>query len=234
MAKSKGKSTDTASTKSSTLSSKAESLNQSVKCGTKVLGKPFKKLKTSIAMAVSSRSTHSHSTVSLPTSEATPSENGPIEIDGSQSDGTSRSNSVELGPKEELGSYSCDSLFMLTLIGFLEALKAHWQSPIYTFFKPDVEFQYFKNRPCHFFTCTAPKCKTCVGGVCRFQDSKDKSSTTNLKHHALRCFGADTVNAVIAGKKPVERNKSIFALFACKGKQPVRYSHRVHTNPEVR
>jgi hypothetical protein len=24
------------------------------------------------------------------------------------------------------------------------------------------------------------------------------------------------------------------ALFARKGKQPVRYSHRVHTNPEVR
>ena len=112
MAKSKSKSTDTSSTKSSMLSSKAESLKQSVKCGTKVLGRPFKKLKTSIAMAASSCSTHSHSTVSLPTSEATPSENGPIEIDRSRSDGTSRSNSVELGPKEELGSYLCDSLSM--------------------------------------------------------------------------------------------------------------------------
>src|SRR5882672_2209850 len=232
MANSKGKSTDTSSTKSSTLSSKAASLKQSVKCGAKVLGKPFKKLKTSIATAASSHSTHSHSTVSLPTSEATPSKNSPIKFGGSQSDGASRSNSVELGPEEELGSYLCDSLFMLTLIGFLEVLKAHWQSPIYTFFKPHIEFQYFEDRPCHFFTCTAPKCKTRLGSVHRFQDSKDKSSTANLKHHALWCFGADTINTVIAGKKPIS-NKSIFALFARKGKQPVRYSHHVHTNPEV-
>jgi hypothetical protein len=234
MANSKGKSTDTSSTKSSTLLSKAASLKQLVKCSAKVLRRPFKKLKTSIAMAASSRSTHSHSTVSLPTSKATPSENHPIKIVGSQSDGASRSNSVELGPKEELGNYLCDSLFMLPLIGSLEVLRAHWWSPIYTFFKPNVEFQYFKNRPCHFFTCTTPKCKTRVGGVRRFQDSKDKLSTANLKHHALWCFGADTVNAVITGKEPVKRNKSIFALFAHKGKQPVRYSHRIHMNPEVR
>ena len=101
MAKSKG--TDTSSSKSSTLSRKAESLQQSVKHGAKVLGGPFKKLKTSILMAASSHSTHSHSTVSLPTFEATPSENRPIEIDGSQNESASRSNSVELGLKEELG-----------------------------------------------------------------------------------------------------------------------------------
>ena len=101
MAKSKG--TDTSSSKSSTLSRKAKSLQQSVKRGAKVLGGPFKKLKTSISMAASSRSTHSRSTASLPTSEATPSENCPKEIDGSQSESASHSNSVELGPKEELG-----------------------------------------------------------------------------------------------------------------------------------
>jgi len=73
-----------------------------------------------------------------------------------------------------------------------------------------------------------------VGGVRRFQDSKDKASTANLKHHTLRCFGEDAVNAAIAGKQAAGRNGSIFALFARKGKQPVKYSHRVHTNPEVR
>ena len=181
MANSKAKSTHISSTKSSMLLSKVASLKQSVKCGTKVLRGPFKKLKTSIVMAASLHSTHSHSTVSLHTSEATPSKNYPIEINGSQSDGTSYSNSVELGPKEELGNYLYDSLFMLPLISSLEVLKAHWQSPIYMFFKPNIEFQYFKNWPCHFFTCTTPKCKTCVGSVCHFQDSKDKLSTTNLK-----------------------------------------------------
>jgi hypothetical protein len=74
----------------------------------------------------------------------------------------------------------------------------------------------------------------CAGGVRRFQDSKDRASTANLKHHALHCFGEDTVNATIAGKKAAECNGSIFALFAHQGKQPVKYSHRAHMNPEVR
>jgi len=78
MANSKGKITDTSSTKSSMLLSKVASLKQSVKHGAKVLGRPFKKLKTFIAMAASSCLTHSHSMVSLPTSEASPSENCPI------------------------------------------------------------------------------------------------------------------------------------------------------------
>lgn len=73
-----------------------------------------------------------------------------------------------------------------------------------------------------------------AGGVRRFQDSKDKSSTANLKYHALRCFGEDAVNAAINGKQAPKPNRSIFALFARKGKQPAKYSHRVHTNPEVR
>jgi hypothetical protein len=102
------------------------------------------------------------------------------------------------------------------------------------FFKPDIVIQTHKGRPCHFFFCAARKCKVRAGGVRRFQDSKDKASTANLKHHALRCFGKDAVNAAIAGKQPIDRNRSIFALFAWKGKQPVKYSHRVHTNPEVR
>jgi hypothetical protein len=127
MVKSKAKSTETSSTKSSTLSSKAASLKESVKRGAKVLGRPFKKLKTSIATAASSRSTHSRSTVSLPTSEINPSENGPININQSESEGTRRSNSEspddELGPKEELGSYFTCSLFILTLIGFLRGTQ---------------------------------------------------------------------------------------------------------------
>ena len=125
-----------------------------------------------------------------------------------------------------VSNYLCGSLFMLTLIGFLETLKAHWQSSIYTFFKPEVEFQYFENWPCHFFTCLTPKCKTHIGSVHHSQDSKDKLSTANLKHHALHCFGADTINAAIGSKKPIECNKSIFALSAHKGKQPVKYLHR--------
>ena len=114
-----------------------------------------------------------------------------------------------------------------------EELQEHSCSPIYTFFKSDVVFQVHDGRPSHFFPCAAPKCKVHAGGVRCYQDSKDKSSTANLKHHALRCFGADVVNAAIAGKEHANRNRGIFKFFARQGKQPVKYSHCVHTNPEV-
>ncbi|KAG1720839.1 hypothetical protein EDB19DRAFT_1835776 [Suillus lakei] len=70
------------------------------------------------------------------------------------------------------------------------------------FFKPTVIFQYHDMQPCHFFTCAAPTCKLCAGGVHQFQDSKDKSSTANLKHHIVHCFGEDAVNAAISAGRP--------------------------------
>jgi len=101
------------------------------------------------------------------------------------------------------------------------------------FFKLDIIFQYHNGWPSHFFTCAAPKCKLHAGGIHRYQDSKDKASTENLKHHALHCFGEDAINAAMAGKEHTNCNRGILALFTHKGKQPVKYSHHVHTNPEV-
>ncbi|KAG1895343.1 uncharacterized protein F5891DRAFT_960254, partial [Suillus fuscotomentosus] len=76
-------------------------------------------------------------------------------------------------------------------------------------------------------------CKLHAGGVRQFQNSKDKSSTANLKHYTIRCFGEDSINAAISGKAASERNGSVFALFARNGKQLVKYLHHVHTNPEL-
>ena len=104
-----------------------------------------------------------------------------------------------------------------------DALQEHWRSPIYTFFKSDVIYQVHNGWPSHIFTCAAPKCKG-AGGVRRYQDLKDKSSTANLKHHALRCFGADAVNAAIAGKEHANHRGGILAFFARQGKQPVSYT----------
>ena len=43
------------------------------------------------------------------------------------------------------------------------------------------------------------------------------------------------MNAALTGKKVQDySSRSIFSLFARKGKQPVKHSHRVHTNSEVR
>jgi hypothetical protein len=98
--------------------------------------------------------------------------------------------------------------------------------------------QYHDGRLCHFFQCAAQKCKGSLKGIRRYQDSKDKSSTANLKQHAIKCFWEDAVNDAIKGIKTGIKNGarsgSIFALFARPGQKPVKYSHRVHTNPEVR
>jgi hypothetical protein len=114
-----------------------------------------------------------------------------------------------------------------------ETLKKTWRSPIYTFYSNDVVVQYHNGRPCHFFPCGAHKCKTALGGVRRYQDTKDKSSTTNLKHHAIGCFGEDAVNNALKDKDAAPNSGSIFAAFARQGQQPVQYTHRTHSNPEV-
>jgi hypothetical protein len=118
--------------------------------------------------------------------------------------------------------------------GNTELLKRTWRSPIYSFFKSDVSVQHHEGRTCHFFRCAARKCKTALGGVRRYQDSKDKASTANLKHHALRCFGEDAVRSATKPQDNGNDNGSIFSLFARQGQQPVQYSHRSHSNPEVR
>jgi hypothetical protein len=100
------------------------------------------------------------------------------------------------------------------------------------FFKPEVVVQTHQGWPCHFFTCAARRCKTTVG-VRRFQDSKEKASTANLKHHAIKCFGAEVVDNAAKGSNVPGQSSSIFSVFARPGQQPVQYSHRSHTNLEV-
>src|SRR5713101_9512120 len=101
-----------------------------------------------------------------------------------------------------------------------KALKKYWHSPIYSFFKIDsVAIQYDDGRTFHFFLCAALKCKAVASGVRRFQDSKDKSSTANLKHHAIQCFGEEAVKSIITGRAQVTQSRSIFSLFAHQGQQ---------------
>jgi Tfp pilus assembly protein PilW len=116
---------------------------------------------------------------------------------------------------------------------FTDDLKRTWRSPVYSFFKEDVAIQTHDGRPVHFFKCASRHCKTKAGGVRRFQDSKDRASTANLRHHAVKCFGAEAVANVTKPDTTVP-NGSIFALFGRQGQKPVHYSHRSHTNAEVR
>jgi hypothetical protein len=71
--------------------------------------------------------------------------------------------------------------------------------------------------------------------VRRYQDSKDKGATSNLKTHAVRCFGEDVVEAAFGTKPTTEkRDGSIFASFARQGQAPVKVTHRAHTSDETR
>ncbi|KAG1732619.1 uncharacterized protein EDB91DRAFT_1057930 [Suillus paluster] len=87
-------------------------------------------------------------------------------------------------------------------VQLIDAFKKTWHSAVYSFFKLDaVTVQYHDGRLVHFFPCGARKCKLSVGGVRRFQDSKDKSSTANLKHHAFGCWGKEAVELAFSGGK---------------------------------
>ncbi|KAF8502338.1 hypothetical protein F5888DRAFT_1871875 [Russula emetica] len=114
------------------------------------------------------------------------------------------------------------------------AVKETWRSPIYSFFKPKVTIEVHHGRVAHFFTCSSKKCKTEARGVQRYQDKGDKSSTANLRHHAVRCFGEDTVNESVGGVSGSQRSGNIFSAFASQGQKPVVYSHRAHSGPEFR
>ncbi|KAF8885306.1 hypothetical protein BD779DRAFT_1442450, partial [Infundibulicybe gibba] len=78
----------------------------------------------------------------------------------------------------------------------------------------------------------APKCRG-KGGIRRYQDSKDRAATSNLKGHAIKCFGRDVVNAAFNNAQANSHDGSIFAAFA-QLSQPATVSHRTHTSEETR
>ena len=50
--------------------------------------------------------------------------------------------------------------------------------------------------------------------------------------HAVKCFGADAVNAAANNTQSHGRDGTIFAAFAHPGQQPVTVSHRALTMEE--
>ena len=99
-----------------------------------------------------------------------------------------------------------------------------------------------KGRRTHTFICGATHCCGTSRHVRRFLDTKDAKSTSNLRRHALKCWGEDNVDA--AHSRPADEvheatkggsvSGSIMAAFKWKGKGKVHYSHRQHTRTETR
>ncbi|KAE9391421.1 hypothetical protein BT96DRAFT_832103, partial [Gymnopus androsaceus JB14] len=71
-------------------------------------------------------------------------------------------------------------------------------------------------------------------GVRRYQDKGDRSSTSNLKSHAIQCSGQDAMDAAIKGAPVTQPDSSIFAAFGCQGAKPVTVTHCAHTNAQIR
>ncbi|KAF8234288.1 hypothetical protein L208DRAFT_1095239, partial [Tricholoma matsutake] len=78
----------------------------------------------------------------------------------------------------------------------------------------------------------AKKCKTGASSIQHFQDKGNKSSTANLHHHAVHCFGEDTVNEAVGGESGGSQSSNIFSTFVSQGQCPVTYSYCAHLTPE--
>ncbi|PPQ83573.1 hypothetical protein CVT26_004003 [Gymnopilus dilepis] len=121
-----------------------------------------------------------------------------------------------------------------------ERMMEGWNSPIYAFFHPVPSIEEDKDgRWYHRFHCFA---KSCKGSVKRYLDTKDSGSTSNMRKHAINCWGAETVQAAmdasnLDGARNVLANHkdgSIAAAFQVKGKGKVTYSQRQHTRQQTR
>lgn len=120
-------------------------------------------------------------------------------------------------------------------------MQKQWLSPVYGFFEKEVPIGRLGRRPYVEFKCLSRTCKVLGGLVRRFLDTTDRSSTSNLKRHAEKCWGEETVQQCftsdIEGVRKgitLKRDGSITAAFQPKGHGVVTYSLRPLTNGDVR
>ena len=121
-----------------------------------------------------------------------------------------------------------------------DRLQKKWTSPTYAFFHPTPDVEYIGGWRCHVFKCGTKGCKQRIR---RFLDKGDAGSTSNLRKHAISCWGEASVTAVINlanikdARESVQTMKetgSITAAFERKGKGKATYSHRQHTKTETK
>ena len=125
----------------------------------------------------------------------------------------------------------------------LESLMKEWTAPVYTFFHPRPTIVEVDGRQAHDFKCAARACKV---KVCRYMDTKDAQSMSNLQKHVKACkgWGKQILKAADQAKNAEEvqvkligrflRDGTITVIFKRKGKGQVTYSHRQHTHEETR
>ena len=127
----------------------------------------------------------------------------------------------------------------------IEQLSKDWTSPIYVFFRTSPHIEYVDGRHAHTFECAAGRCRGKNGrDVRRYLDKGDAKSTSGLRRHATKCWGAETVKSA-DGTKDLEaartvllktklRDGTIMAEFERIRRGKVTYSHHQHTSTEAR
>ncbi len=109
-----------------------------------------------------------------------------------------------------------------------------------------MDISYVDGRCTHDFTCAAKNCKGKGKNprlVRRYLDTGDKASTSGLRNHAEKCWGADTVKEaakaadVNAARKALAgaemRNRSITLEFKRTRKGKLTFSHKQHTKKQT-
>jgi hypothetical protein len=84
------------------------------------------------------------------------------------------------------------------------------QSSVYGFLKKNVEVKYENGCKFHLLQCAVKKCKA-NGVVQQYLDSKDCMATSNLKTHAIICFGIDAIKSADNKMKSSPHDRLIVA-----------------------
>jgi hypothetical protein len=130
-------------------------------------------------------------------------------------------------------------------ISMIVQLSKDWTSPIYVFFRTSPRIEYVDGRRAHIFECAAGRCRGKNGrDVRRYLDKGDAKSTSGLRRHATKCWGAEAVKSADGTKdldaactillKTKLRDGMITAEFERIGRGKVTYSHHQHTSTEAR
>jgi hypothetical protein len=129
-------------------------------------------------------------------------------------------------------------------ISLLVRLSNNWNAPIYAFYEPLVKVEYVRVKgvlqKCHTFKCALKRCRN--KGIHQFLAGSDRQSTSNLRKHAKRCWGDDTIeNAdklpdVAAARSLMDgvTQSSITKAFAWVVNTKVSYATRQHSKGQVR
>ena len=143
----------------------------------------------------------------------------------------------EITAEAQLGEY-CIRTTKTYVNMTVERLQKLWNSPVYAFFN-NASINEVKGRRCHEFKCANRSCKYYVR---RFLDKSDAKSTSNLRRHAISCWGVEAVkmaeqagDASSAKEKVVKsllRTGSIMESFEIRGKNKVTYSNIPYTKTE--